>query len=61
MKSSLAKYIPKSPATDEEMHEMEKKLYVEKDKVILKVQEISDPFYRQEVRNNANKKFGVKK
>jgi hypothetical protein len=61
MKSSLAKHQLYKPLTEDELFPLEKKLYLEKDKVIIKVEEIKDPYYRQEVRNEADKKFNVKK
>ena len=58
MRSQLAKYQLIKGLTDEELHDYARRAYHIKGMVLVKLDEMKDPFVKQEIINYADRKYG---
>lgn len=58
LRSQLAKWQQSQPLNDEELHDMARKAYHKKGLALVQINELTDPFVRQEIINYADKKWG---
>lgn len=61
MSSYLSKYIPRSPATSEEIECMEQRLWHAKGKGLIDPKEIEDDWLRQGLINHLTRKYGKRR
>ena len=60
MQSQLAKHQLSKGLTDDELHDLARKAYHIKSMVLVKLEELSDPYIKQEIINYADRKYGKK-
>ncbi len=58
MRSFLAKYQPINPMTEDEVHQLASRLYREKNKVLVDIDELQDRELKMDVIAYAERKFG---
>ena len=61
MRSQLAKHQLIKSLSDDELHDLARKAYQIKGLLLVKLDEISDPYFKQQVINYADAKYGRRK
>lgn len=58
MRSQLARYQPVTPLTEDEVHQLASRLYREKNKILVCLDELFDGPVKRDLIAYANKKYG---
>lgn len=61
LRSQLAKWQQSQPLNDEELHDMARRAYHQKGLALVTLSELNDPYFKQQVINYADEKYGRRK